>query len=82
MGHVGPTLNKKNIKIKLFGLIYPRRCERDVERFVFFFLFSLASFFDIRKSNRRNSSGQEENCSTRRGLRLGTKNTRFRRVFN
>ena len=44
--------------------------------------FSLASLFDIRKSDRRNSSEQERKGSTRRGLRVGTKNTGFRQVFN
>ena len=34
--------------------------------FLFIFLkFSLASLFDIRKSDRQNSSGQEAKCSTR-----------------
>ena len=46
-----------------------------------FFLFSLSSFFDLWKLDRQNSSGQEAKCSTRRGLRVGTKNTGFRRVF-
>ena len=51
--------------------------------FVFLFiLFSLASLFDIRKSDLRNSSGQERKGSTRRGLRMGTKNMGFRRVLN
>ena len=31
----------------------------------FYFYFSLASLFDIRKSDRQNSSGQEAKCSTR-----------------
>ena len=55
----------------------------EVERLLLFlfFLFSLSSFFDLWKSDRQNSSGQEAKCSTRRGLRVGTKNTGFRRVF-
>ena len=44
---------------------------------IFIFFFSLASLFDIRKSDRQNSSGQEEKYSTRRGLRLGTKTRDF-----
>ena len=46
------------------------------------FLFSLTSLFDIRKSDRQNSSGQEAKGSTQRGLPVGTKNTGFHRVFN
>ena len=48
----------------------------------FYLLFSLASLFDLRKSDRQNSSGQEAKCSNQRGLCMGTKNTGFRRVFN
>ena len=48
----------------------------------FLFFFSLTSLFDLRKSNRQDSSGQEAKGSTRRGLRLGTKNMGFHRVFN
>ena len=48
----------------------------------FFFFFSLASLFDLRKSDRQNSSGEEAKCSTQRGLSVGTKNTGFHRVFN
>ena len=58
------------------------RRETEEKDFYFYFFFSLASLFDIRKSDHWNSSGQEKKCSTRRGLCLGTKNTGFRRVFN
>ena len=47
--------------------------------FLVFILF--ASFSDLRKSDRRNSSVKNEKCSTRRGLRMGTKNTGFHREF-
>ena len=50
--------------------------------FYFSFLTSLTSLFDIWQSDRQNSSGQEAKCSTRCGLRVGTKNTGFHRVFN
>ena len=51
--------------------------------FIFIFFFSsLAFLFDLRKSDRQNSSGEEAKCSTQRGLRVGTKNTGFHRVFN
>ena len=54
-----------------------------LERFLFIYFFSsLVTLFDIRKSDRRNSSGKERKGSTRRGLRVGTKNTGFHRVFN
>ena len=33
--------------------------------FIYFILFSLASLFDIRKSDRQNLSGQETKCSTK-----------------
>ena len=49
--------------------------------FLFFFFSSFASLFDIRKSDRQNSSGEEAKCYTQRGLRVGTKNTGFHRVF-
>ena len=49
---------------------------------LFLFFSSLTSLFDLRKSNRQNSSGKEAKGSTRRGLRVGTKNTEFHRVFN
>ena len=35
------------------------------KRYFFFLFSSLASLFDIRKSDRRNSSEQERKCSTR-----------------
>ena len=50
--------------------------------FFFLFFFSLTSLFDIRESDRQNSSREEAKCSTQRGLRMGTKNTGFSRVFN
>ena len=76
MGHVGPTLNKKILKkIKNKRDIRQRRGR---ERWNFFIFFSLASLFNIWKSDRRNLSGQEEKCSTRRGLRMRTKNIGFR----
>ena len=82
---MGPTLkkNKKIKKIKIKSLVR-RTAKRETERKrdIFFIFSFLASLFDIWKSNRRISSGQEEKCSTRRGLCMGTKNTRFRRVFN
>ena len=49
--------------------------------FFFLFFFSLTSLFDLRKSDRQNSLGEEAKCSTQRGLRVGTKNTGFHRVF-
>ena len=58
-----------------------RASERRFDLF-FFIYFSLTSIFDIRKSDRQNSSGQERKGSTQQGLRMGTKNTGFRRVFN
>ena len=81
MGHVGHSFNKiiinnnnKNITEEM-GVI-------GFDILFFYLLFSLASLFDLRKSDRQNSSGQEAKCSTQRGLRMGTKNTGFRRVFN
>ena len=62
----------------------PREREREMSvRYFFYFLFffSLTSLFDIRESDRQNSSGEEAKCSTQRELRVGTKNTGFHRVF-
>ena len=60
-----------------------REKQRERDKTIFFIYFSsLTSLFDIRKSDRRNSSGQERKGSTRRGLRMGTKNTGFHQVFN
>ena len=38
---------------------------RERERNIFLFFSSLTSLFDIQKSDRQNSSGQEAKCSTR-----------------
>ena len=66
--HFKKIKNNKNQKSKSKG----RRTDREAERkrevfyFIFYFYFSsLASLFDIWKSDRRNSSGQEAKCSTR-----------------
>ena len=80
MGHVGPTIKKK--KNHKGAGEDGRRGEMEKFLFLFYFISSLSSLFDIWKSDRRNSSEQEEKCSTRRGLRLGTKNMGFRLVFN
>ena len=77
---MGPTRIKKKKKKK-------DKKERRVVRFIFillfiFIFFSLTSLFDLRKSDRQNSSREEAKCSTQRGLRVGTKNTGFHRVFN
>ena len=82
MGHVGPHTNRKRKRKKK-----EIRREEEVgvrQKFIFYFFifFFLTSLFDIRKSDRQNSSGEEAKCSTQRGLRVGTKNTGFHRVFN
>ena len=59
MRHVGPTSY-----IYIYIYIYIIREEQKFLVGITFF-FSLASLFDIRKSDHRNSSGQEEKCSTR-----------------
>ena len=77
---MGPTFNnnkKKNIKT-----LQRKKKKREEQSLFFFFFFSLTSLFDLRKSDRQNSSGEEAKCSTQRGLRVGTKNTGFHRVFN
>ena len=66
--------------------IYNKRNIFFADRFIFilfYFIlkFYLASLFDIRESDCQNSSRQEAKCSTQRGLRVGTKNMGFRRVF-
>ena len=59
------------------------RVIRDNRFFFYYYYFSsLTSLFDIRKLDRKNSSEQEAKCSTQRGLRMGTKNKGFHRVFN
>ena len=76
---MGPTQIKKKKKIRRDAL---KRIVRFIVIYFYFFLFfSLTSLFDIRKSDRPNSSGEEAKCSTQRGLRIGTKNTGFHRVF-
>ena len=76
MRHVGPTFD---IYITNDKQIFNRK----FLFFLFYFFFSsLASLFDLRKSDRQNSSSQEAKCSTQRGLRVGIKNTGFHRVFN
>ena len=76
---MGPTQIKKKKENKKGR---DRRSADEHLKFYFYFFSSLTSLFDIWKSNRQNSSGQERKGSTRRGLRVGTKNTGFRRVFN
>ena len=58
---MGPTFNKKkNIKT-----LQRRNGRAEFVFFLFFFyFFSLTSLFDLRKSDRQNSSGQEAKCST------------------
>ena len=58
-GYMGPTLKYKKIKNKSKGDGRER-----TDQFFFFFFFSLTSLFDIRKSDRQNSSGEEAKCST------------------
>ena len=80
---MGPTQKKSNKEIFISKEANVR--ERQPECFFLkknYILFSLASLFDIRKSDSQNSSGQERKGSTRRGLRVGTKNAGFRRIFN
>ena len=74
-GHVGPTQIKKKKKNKKRR---KRTDEKETFLFLFLFFFSLTSLFDLRKSDYQNSSGQEAKGSTRRGLRVGTKNMGFR----
>ena len=78
MRHVDPTsfIYIYITNDKQFFLI-----DRTFFYFILFF-FSLTSLFDIRKSDRQNSSREEAKCSTQRELRVGTKNTGFHRVFN
>ena len=77
-----PHKLKKNKLNKKKRRCSSQRVEQPKEFFIFFSLFSLSSLFDIRKSDRQNSSRQEAKCSTQQGLRMGTKNTGFHRVFN
>ena len=78
----GSHINKLKKKTKPTKVGIAQR-ERETQRDIFFIFFSsLTSLFNIRKSDSQNSSGQEAKCSTQQGLRLGTKNTGFSRVFN
>ena len=66
-GHLGPTFNKK-IKKKHTNLIcgFRQRDGTNVLLFLYYIFFSsLTYLFDLRKSNRQNSSGQEAKGSTR-----------------
>ena len=81
-GHVGPTQIKEKKKKKRNKKRRRSSRRTEVYFFIFYFFFSLTSLFDIWELDRQNSSGKEAKCSTQRGLRVGTKNTRFRRVFN
>ena len=65
MRHVGPT-SFIYIKKKNKGEAYFCNQWSSVLFLIFFllFLFSFTSLFDIRKSDRQNSSGEEAKCST------------------
>ena len=78
---MGPIFNKIII-IKNYKNITKETGYRGFDILFFYLLFSLAFLFDLRKSDRQNSSGEEAKCSTQRGLRVGTKNMGFHRVFN
>ena len=69
---------KKKYKKKKRG----RQRREHLKLLFYFYFFPLTSLFDLRKSDRQSSSGQEAKYSTQQRLRLGTKNTGFRRVFN
>ena len=60
MRHVGPTSYIYILYITSNKWIF----NRTFLFFLFFFFSSLTSLFDIRKSDRQNSSGQEAKCST------------------
>ena len=61
----GSHTNKfKNKKIKQNLRWNSEERERNTERYFFYFFSSLTSLFDIRISDRHNSSGQEAKCST------------------
>ena len=77
-GHVGPTKKKPNIKVW-----HPtdREAERrEVRDFFSFFFFLLSSQIheNLTVGIHRD---KHEKCSTRRGLRVGTKNKGFHREF-
>ena len=68
---------KKNNKTKTQSASHG--IDRRVREEFFFLIFFLFSYFsNLRKSDRRD---KHEKCSTRRGLRVGTKNTGFHREF-
>ena len=63
MGHVDPTQIKKNKRKRIRR---EERADGKGKHFNFnLIFFSLTSLFDLRKSDRQNSSGEESKCSTR-----------------
>ena len=80
---MGPTLNKKTKKNKLVSYDKETR-EREAERFIFYFYFYflslLSSIYGVSTVGIHRT--KKEKCSTRRGLRVSTKNKGFRRDFN
>ena len=83
-GHVGPTKKKikQNIKGKLSNGNDRGRRERErVMRFLFFY-FSSSLLSQIYENLTVGfCRAKNEKCSTRRGLRVGTKNTGFHQEF-
>ena len=58
------------------------KIDRGVERVHFIFFFSLSFLFQIYENLTVGfHRDKHEKCSTRRGLRVGTKNTGFQREF-
>ena len=79
---MGPTFNfkkKKVNKTKDLELIFTDRRsdgEREFQVFIFIFNFLSQIYGNLTVGFRR---AKHEKCCTRRGLRVGTKNTGFRR---
>ena len=83
MGHMGPTFNfnkKKKKKQKLFKSVHEQRGSNEGERFFNFSLLNLLSSIHGVPTVRF-CRVKHEKCSTRRDLRVGTKNTGFHREF-
>ena len=84
MGHVGPTSKEKEkknkmMKFKTNGMMEDGQPEAKDLFFCFYsivFLSQILEFLSVRI--RRDKHGK---CSTRRGLRVSTRNTRFHQVF-
>ena len=83
MGHVGPTSKEKEkknkmMKLKTNGMMEDGRGSVEGEIILFFSLSFFKIYENLSVGFRQDKHGK---CSTRRGLRVSTRNTRFHLEF-